>query len=317
MKSNDDDDDGGSETTFIAKGLSKWDFDIFRLQSTVLPLTKVTMSVFYKYNLIPLLGLDENVCINFFMAIEHKYKPYPQLTYHTSLHAADVVHSMYNLMEETQRLGFTTTPLKIFSALVAAAIHDVGHPGLTNPFLCAIHHPLAILYNDTSVLENHHAATAFTIAQQPECNIFAPLAPDDQTAARKQIIHMVLHTDMNKHSKLLADCRGSSVAQIDSDVLFAFLIHAADLSSMSKAWPLCKTWASHIMTELFAQGDQEAALGLPIGYDRRQTTLAKSQLAFIDLIGRPLWATWDALIGVAQSPQSLAVEENRRVWGKI
>ena len=54
---------------------------------------------------------------------------------------------------------------QIMAALVAAAVHDVDHPGVTNLFLIAIRHDLAIMYNDSSVLENHHVATAFRTLQ--------------------------------------------------------------------------------------------------------------------------------------------------------
>ena len=49
--------------------------------------------------------------------------------------------------------------MQIFTILVAAAGHDVDHPGRTNGFLVKTSAPLALLYNDASVLENHHAAT--------------------------------------------------------------------------------------------------------------------------------------------------------------
>ena len=49
--------------------------------------------------------------------------------------------------------------------LVAAAIHDVDHPGVNNKFLITVRHGLATLYNDISVLENHHLATAFKTMQ--------------------------------------------------------------------------------------------------------------------------------------------------------
>jgi hypothetical protein len=39
--------------------------------------------------------------------------------------------------------------------------HDVDHPGRTNAFLVASEDRKAILYNDRSVLENHHAAGEF------------------------------------------------------------------------------------------------------------------------------------------------------------
>lgn len=51
--------------------------------------------------------------------------------------------------------------LEVLAALVAAAVHDVDHPGRTNQFLIETSNHLALLYNDNSVLENHHLAVAF------------------------------------------------------------------------------------------------------------------------------------------------------------
>ena len=51
--------------------------------------------------------------------------------------------------------------LEVFAALVGAAVHDVDHPGRSNQFLIETNNPLAVLYNDNSVLENHHLAVAF------------------------------------------------------------------------------------------------------------------------------------------------------------
>jgi len=55
--------------------------------------------------------------------------------------------------------------LDIFSLLISAAIHDFEHPGLNNNFLEKSRHPLAIKYNDISILENHHIAASFKIMQ--------------------------------------------------------------------------------------------------------------------------------------------------------
>ena len=52
-------------------------------------------------------------------------------------------------------------PLDIASVLIAMVVHDLDHPGRTNNFLTNSRHELAILYNDKSILENHHVATAF------------------------------------------------------------------------------------------------------------------------------------------------------------
>ena len=57
------------------------------------------------------------------------------------------------------------TPTEAFAAIIAAAVHDVGHPGHTNTFLMKTGHEYALLYNDRSVLENYHAATVCCLCQ--------------------------------------------------------------------------------------------------------------------------------------------------------
>ena len=51
----------------------------------------------------------------------------------------------------------------MMSFTIAAACHDVGHPGVTNIFLIETKAELAIRYNDSMVLENFHVATTYEI----------------------------------------------------------------------------------------------------------------------------------------------------------
>ena len=46
---------------------------------------------------------------------------------------------------------------------LAAACHDLDHKGFNNVYLIETKDSLAIRYNDQSVLESHHVATAFDI----------------------------------------------------------------------------------------------------------------------------------------------------------
>ena len=55
------------------------------------------------------------------------------------------------------------TTLEILAILIAAAIHDVEHTGTTNSFHIHSNSEFALLYNDRSVLENHHLYTAFKL----------------------------------------------------------------------------------------------------------------------------------------------------------
>jgi len=54
-------------------------------------------------------------------------------------------------------LGQHLTDMEKFTLVLAAAVHDVGHPGLTNDFHVRSRDPIAFWYNDTSCNENLHA----------------------------------------------------------------------------------------------------------------------------------------------------------------
>ena len=66
---------------------------------------------------------------------------------------------------------------------------------------------LALIYNDESVLENHHLAVSFKLLQIPECDILKSLPQKQRTSLRKMVIDMVLATNMSKHMNLLADLK--------------------------------------------------------------------------------------------------------------
>jgi hypothetical protein len=92
--------------------------------------------------------------------------------------------------------------LDIFSALVAAIIHDYDHPGLNNAYQINAQSELAIRYNDRSVLENFHTAAAFTILYEEQNNIFSGMTDSQKKEMRETIVSMVLATDMAQHFDL-------------------------------------------------------------------------------------------------------------------
>lgn len=50
---------------------------------------------------------------------------------------------------------------------------------------------LALMYNDESVLENHHLAVAFKLLQNEGCDIFQNLSKKQRQTLRKMVIDMV------------------------------------------------------------------------------------------------------------------------------
>ena len=51
------------------------------------------------------------------------------------------------------------------------------------------------MYNDESVLENHHLAVAFKLLQSPDCDIFVNLNRKQKQTLRKMVIDMVSDKD--------------------------------------------------------------------------------------------------------------------------
>lgn len=50
---------------------------------------------------------------------------------------------------------------------------------------------LALMYNDASVLENHHLAVGFKLLQEDNCDIFQNLSKKLRDSLRKMVIDMV------------------------------------------------------------------------------------------------------------------------------
>lgn len=72
------------------------------------------------------LGCEENVLHNWLIVIEENYNA--KNTYHTSTHAADVMQATAGFLER-ERLKQILDPLDEAVCLIAAAAHDVDHPG--------------------------------------------------------------------------------------------------------------------------------------------------------------------------------------------
>lgn len=72
--------------------------------------------------------------------------------------------------------------------------------GLNNNFQINSGSELALLYNDQSVLENHHASTG--LSKLARSKLLAPFEPSTVKQLRSTVIALVLATDMSQHWKV-------------------------------------------------------------------------------------------------------------------
>ncbi|XP_048828657.1 cGMP-inhibited 3',5'-cyclic phosphodiesterase B-like [Brienomyrus brachyistius] len=204
-------------------------------------------------------------------------------------------------------LSWNVPALELMALYVAAAMHDYDHPGRTNAFLVATNAPQAVLYNDRSVLENHHAASAWSLyLSQPEYNFLANLDHVEFKRFRFLVIEAILATDLKKHFDFLAEFN-SKVNDVNSPgidwsnendrlLVCQVCIKLADINGPAKDGDLHLKWTEGIVNEFYEQGDEEASLGLPISpfMDRSSPQLAKLQESFITHIVGPLCNSYDA-----------------------
>uniref|UniRef100_A0A3B1IPM1 Phosphodiesterase n=1 Tax=Astyanax mexicanus TaxID=7994 RepID=A0A3B1IPM1_ASTMX len=307
--------------------VNKWGLNVFKVTefSGNRPLTVMMYTIFQERDLLKTFKIPLDTFITYLMTLEDHY--HGDVAYHNNIHAADVTQSTHVLLS-TPALEAVFTDLEILAAIFASAIHDVDHPGVSNQFLINTNSELALMYNDSSVLENHHLAVGFKLLQEENCDIFQNLTKKQRQSLRKMVIDIVLATDMSKHMNLLADLKtmvetkkvtSSGVLLLDnySDRIQVLqnMVHCADLSNPTKPLQLYRQWTDRIMEEFFSQGDRERERGMEISpmCDKHNASVEKSQVGFIDYIVHPLWETWADLVH-PDAQDILDTLEDNREW---
>ncbi|KAM7153321.1 dual specificity calcium/calmodulin-dependent 3',5'-cyclic nucleotide phosphodiesterase 1A isoform 2-T2 [Macrochelys suwanniensis] len=283
-----------AEVIVTFKDVDKWSFDVFALNeaSGEHSLKFMMYELFTRYDLLSRFKIPVPSLISFSEALEVGYSKYKN-PYHNLIHAADVTQTVHYIMLHTGIMHWLTE-LEILAMIFAAAVHDYEHTGTTNNFHIQTRSDVAILYNDRSVLENHHVSAAYRLMQEEEMNILANLTKDDWRELRSLVIEMVLSTDMSGHFQQIKTMRHTlqQTEGIDKAKAMSLILHAADISHPAKSWELHYRWTTALMEEFFRQGDKEAALGLPFSplCDRKSTLVAQSQIGFIDFIVEPTFS---------------------------
>eukprot|EP01006_Ploeotia_vitrea_P050207 TRINITY_DN67425_c0_g1_i2.p2 TRINITY_DN67425_c0_g1~~TRINITY_DN67425_c0_g1_i2.p2 ORF type:complete len:152 (+),score=2.48 TRINITY_DN67425_c0_g1_i2:1343-1798(+) len=147
---------------------------------------------------------------------------------------------------------------------VAAACHDVDHRGFNNIYAMNAKTDLALLYNDVSVMENHHIAFSFNLLlSSDEFEWTTNWSNDDFKRFREIMISIILSTDMSKHFSDIAKAKARlgandfDIKKKDKIMCMDTLVHTADISNPIKIWNPCFNWTTCVMEEFWQQGDME------------------------------------------------------------
>jgi len=220
------------------------------------------------------------------------------------------------------------------ACLIAAAIHDYDHKGLSNDFLAKTGHERALRYNNLHINEQHHSAAAFAVFLQPENNFLAHLPASDFRRLRSLIIELVIGTDMAEGARIMqafkdavATRPAGTQASVEpfvpstakeSVLLLQVAMKCADLGHLALDWEKHCQWVSLLETEFFAQGDLEKEAGLPVSFlmDRCKPGASSSQVGFFQFVAMPIFHVLQQAAPAAE-PLCTAAAANSRRWGEL
>jgi hypothetical protein len=282
--------------------------------------------------------LDEMTVLRALQRFAEIYNTPADVPYHSQLHGVDVAQLSHlyvlNLYKSSlgnkSREGCPLDATHRFALLFGALVHDLGHPGVNNSFLCETSSPMALRFNDIAVLESFHVSSTFQVLAKPKFNIFSQLEHDERSKIRSVIIELILATDLADHFKSLKSIQatlnvpsidvlphlkiGGSANQsvlggyqlskeltgVEQSELGKLILKAADIGHPARDPWVHQEWSRRASEEFWRQGDRERRLGLVVDpmNDRKLTkTLAKGQMGFLSFLVAPTHFTLRVVMG--------------------
>jgi high affinity cGMP-specific 3',5'-cyclic phosphodiesterase 9 len=213
-------------------------------------------------------------------------------------------------------------PLHHLALLTAAICHDLDHPGTNNAFQVNSSSALAVRYNDASVLENHHCATAWDILYSHGADVLICLDAKQRKTCRSLMISSILMTDMTSHFSLQdrfktilgKDDTGKGISvpegkdEETKKLITNVLLHCADLSNPTRPWKMAEHWGRLVGEEFEAQVTSEKELGIPVSsfmHSETEEARNRNEIGFIKGIITPWWT----FIATAFPDLEFALEE--------
>ncbi|KAK4877399.1 hypothetical protein RN001_009905 [Aquatica leii] len=297
-----------------------WGFNAFTLETVTggRSLPVLCVHLFHWYGLLDHFQLDVVRVWKLFSLIEEGY--HSTNPYHNSIHATDVTQAMHCFLQE-RKIRQHLQPLEIMAALIGAVAHDLDHPGVNQHFLISTANHLAILYDNMSVLENHHWRSA--IGCLLESGLAQQLTPY-RNELETQIRSLILATDINRQQEFLVKFK----KHIDDDTLdlrnhedrhfiLQIALKCADISNPTRPWDISHKWSLKVCDEFFRQGEFERQLNLPVTSicDQQSTSVAKIQSGFFRFVVTPLYSEWHRFLSSSLSRHMMnLLDINRKKW---
>lgn len=251
--------DTNVNTDIESPNFSVYNIDISRECGRVI-LCNIALKIF-KYVDLEQIGINESKLKKFIGMIANLYRLNP---YHNLAHAIMVLQFTYVLLKKCE-LSSYFSQIEIFAILMSAYVHDIDHPGHTNAFEQKIVSPLAMKYNDHSVLENHHCSTAFYVMHLKGISLLENFSIDEFKVFREMIVQCIMSTDMKYHNTIVEKLKTiKSIESMNKISLGENIVHIADLSNMLRPFDISFVGSKGLRREFANQVKMEEELNLPV-----------------------------------------------------
>ncbi|GMH83855.1 hypothetical protein TrVE_jg5449 [Triparma verrucosa] len=324
----------GTEHVKMLEYLNKfedWDFDAhkFTLMSEGRPIYFLLLKHLDRFHESYQFDLEALKSFAIFVEDNYCFDPSKPNAYHTNLHGTDVMQTVGCLIKNdfiNNKLG----SLEKLTALVAALMHDFRHKGVNNAFLVNSGDLLALVHNDSSVLERFHASELFLTLKNGthdvNMNFLSSLSNEDFKFFRTTSIEMILSTDLSQGYKYISKFMGYQKKGLekwgnkpeDILILLQMCLKVADVSHPSKELKAHKAWSVMITEEFFYQGDMEKSHGFacsPLCDRQKNFDIPKSQTGFIEFVVSPTIKDMATLLGMKKILENL--KSNYRYWSEL
>ena len=280
----------------IPENVNTFEFDAINIDECFV-LKNIAGYIFKKFLTSSKLEINEEMLTKFIGLVCENYN---KNHFHNFQHAVNILQMTYMLLNESKVID-KLNPVITLGCLIAAISHDVDHPGNTNSYEVNSVSKYAMLYNDTSVLENHHASLTFELLES--CGILKCLKGNDFKGNdfkefRRTVIMAIIGTDMSKHNEFINkftnfNFEAESFTIDEQYFITSSLVHCADLSNSIKNFDISFEWSKRISLEFYEQTVKEELEGLPsLSFMKvhDNVTMCLNEITFITNISIPMWS---------------------------
>lgn len=210
-------------------------------------MTGILSNTVFKYISIKVLyrvGINPVRLRSFLDEIESRYNDNP---YHNRDHAESVIHAsqcLFTVCELEERI--LDADLCHVALLVAAAAHDVGHPGSL----------------DRNFTEERHVQIAKEVMLDPRCDFLVDCL--DRDTFMQLFTYLIMNTAMDVHGKCLSNLNTykhtftthNTLSQDASRSVLSIILKCADLWHVILPWAEHERWTNKFLQECREDNDK-------------------------------------------------------------